>query len=171
VEREAATPRTTSKPRGERNCGFWVCPAPSETRENEAGCAVVDRGRHHQADAGMVVVVRVKEELAKLCALAADLGRRFFLGPIIAGRWAQRIFGGLKKSSGQSVAYQVVLADAAKADANRIYDWVVERAPIRGPEWFERLIDRLYSLEEFPYRCPCSRSKGRGAGDPMSSLW
>ena len=47
----------------------------------------------------------------------------------------------LSGSSGQSVAYQVVLADSAKADANRIYDWVVEQAPVRGPEWFEELID------------------------------
>jgi hypothetical protein len=45
------------------------------------------------------------------------------------------------------VAYQVALADSAKADANRIYDWVVGQAPVRGPEWFEELIDSLYSLE------------------------
>lgn len=55
------------------------------------------------------------------------------------------------------MAYQVVLADAAKAGANRVYDWVVERAPIRGPEWFEQLIDSLYSLERLPYRCPLAR--------------
>jgi plasmid stabilization system protein ParE len=55
------------------------------------------------------------------------------------------------------VAYQVVLADAAKADANRIYDWVVERAPVRGPEWFEELIDSLYTLERLPNRCPIAR--------------
>jgi plasmid stabilization system protein ParE len=55
------------------------------------------------------------------------------------------------------VAYQVVLADTAKADANEIYDWVVERSPIRGPEWFSELIDCLYSLEELPYRCPVAR--------------
>jgi len=55
------------------------------------------------------------------------------------------------------VAYRVVLADAAKADVDRIYDWVIERAPIRGPEWFEELIDGLYSLEELPHRCPLAR--------------
>jgi plasmid stabilization system protein ParE len=60
-------------------------------------------------------------------------------------------------SSWKSVAYQVVLADTAKADANRIYDWVVERAPVRGPEWFEELIQCLYSLEQLPYRCPLAR--------------
>ena len=55
------------------------------------------------------------------------------------------------------MAYQVVLADSAKADANQIYDWVIERAPVRGPEWFEELIDCLYSLEDLPHRCPLAR--------------
>ena len=57
------------------------------------------------------------------------------------------------------MAYQVVLADAAKAEASQIYDWVVARAPIRGPEWFEDLIDSLYSPErELPFRCPFARA-------------
>ena len=30
------------------------------------------------------------------------------------------------------MAYQVALADSAKADANRIYDWVVEQLPSEG---------------------------------------
>jgi plasmid stabilization system protein ParE len=60
-------------------------------------------------------------------------------------------------SSEKNVAYQVVLAETAKADAYQIYDWVVERAPIRGPEWFEELVDCLYSLEQLPYRCPLAR--------------
>ena len=58
------------------------------------------------------------------------------------------------------MAYQVALTDSAKADANQIYDWVTERAPLRGPEWFEELIDCLYSLEEMPYRCPLAREAG-----------
>jgi plasmid stabilization system protein ParE len=63
----------------------------------------------------------------------------------------------LKESFEKGVAYQVVLADAAKADTNQIYDWVVKRAPIRGPEWFEELVECLYSLEELPYRCALAR--------------
>ena len=55
------------------------------------------------------------------------------------------------------MAYQVVLADAAKSDADQIYDWVTERAPLRGPDWFEELMDCLYSLEEMPRRCPLAR--------------
>lgn len=55
------------------------------------------------------------------------------------------------------MAYHVVLGETAKADANQIYDWVVERAPIRGPEWFEELVDGLDCLEQLPYRCPLAR--------------
>ncbi len=55
------------------------------------------------------------------------------------------------------MAYQIVLADTATADANEIYDWVAQRATIRGPEWFEELMDCLYSLESFPNRCPLAR--------------
>ena len=45
------------------------------------------------------------------------------------------------------MAYQVVLADSAKADADRIYDWVVERAPVRGPEWFEETVFAFDQLD------------------------
>ena len=61
------------------------------------------------------------------------------------------------------MAYRVVLADAAKADANQIYDWVVEKAPLAGPEWFEELIDCLYSLAELPNRCPLAREAAEAA--------
>ena len=55
------------------------------------------------------------------------------------------------------MAYKVALTESAKADANRIHDWVIGQAPHRGPPWFEQLIDSLYSLEELPYRCPLAR--------------
>jgi len=55
------------------------------------------------------------------------------------------------------VVWQVALADTAKVDAGRIYDWVVERAPLRGPEWFDELVACLYSLEDMPRRCPLAR--------------
>ena len=45
------------------------------------------------------------------------------------------------------MAYQVALTDSAMADANQIFEWVVQRAAIRGQEWFDELIDCLYSLE------------------------
>lgn len=55
------------------------------------------------------------------------------------------------------MAYQVALADTAKADANSIYDWVSKKAPLRGPEWFEELLDCMYSLAEMPSRCPLAQ--------------
>lgn len=55
------------------------------------------------------------------------------------------------------MAYRVVLAETAKADAHQIYDWVAERSPVRGPEWFEELMEHLNSLEKLPYRCPLAR--------------
>ena len=55
------------------------------------------------------------------------------------------------------MAYQVALADSAKADAERIYDWVTAKAPLRGPVWFQELIDSLYSLDQLPHRCPLAR--------------
>ena len=54
-------------------------------------------------------------------------------------------------------AYQVALVDSAKADARHIYDWILERTPFYGPTWFESLIDKLYSLESQPLRCPLAR--------------
>jgi plasmid stabilization system protein ParE len=53
--------------------------------------------------------------------------------------------------------YQVVLADSAKADANSVYRRVTSEAPVRGPKWFEELMDSLYSLEQLPFRCPLAR--------------
>src|SRR6266516_641359 len=52
------------------------------------------------------------------------------------------------------MAYQVALTDSAKADTDSIYRWVMSQAPGRGPEWFEGLLEALYSLEQLPLRCP-----------------
>ena len=53
--------------------------------------------------------------------------------------------------------FRVALADSAKTDADAIYNWVVERAPPRGPAWFEELLESLASLRRHPYRCPRAR--------------
>jgi mRNA-degrading endonuclease RelE of RelBE toxin-antitoxin system len=34
---------------------------------------------------------------------------------------------------------------------------VVGAAPLRGPIWFEELIESLHSLDRSPYRCPLAR--------------
>ena len=55
------------------------------------------------------------------------------------------------------MAYRIALADSAKEEAEQIYEWIAERAPVRGPEWFEELVDCLHSLADLPYRCPLAR--------------
>ncbi|MGD0910138.1 MAG: type II toxin-antitoxin system RelE/ParE family toxin [Candidatus Acidiferrales bacterium] len=67
--------------------------------------------------------------------------------------------------------YRVVLADSAKADAERLYQWVTERAPLRGPEWFDRLLDSLYSLDHSPNRCPLVQEARRSHREIRNLLY
>jgi len=67
--------------------------------------------------------------------------------------------------------YDVVLADSAKADADSIYRKVVEAAPIRGPEWFEELLDSLRSLKNLPYRRPLAREARRAKREIRNLLF
>lgn len=69
------------------------------------------------------------------------------------------------------MAYQIVLADSAKADAAKIYVWVVGQAPIKGPEWFDGLIDCLSSLEELPFRCPLAREAVNARRMALFEIW
>jgi hypothetical protein len=39
--------------------------------------------------------------------------------------------------------YRVVLADSARADAESLYQWVIQKAPLRGPEWFDKPLFRV----------------------------
>jgi len=59
----------------------------------------------------------------------------------------------LKRNSEKSTEYHVALADSAKADADALYARVVAAAPLRGAEWFEQLLESLYSLRKMPHRC------------------
>ena len=57
------------------------------------------------------------------------------------------------------MVYRVVLADSATHDAYSIY--ADAAASLRGPQWFEHLIDCLDSLGHFPLRCPFAREAER----------
>jgi plasmid stabilization system protein ParE len=59
--------------------------------------------------------------------------------------------------------YRIVIADSAKTDTESIHRWVTEQAPLRGSEWFEKLLDCLYSLAENPGRCPLAPEARRQA--------
>jgi plasmid stabilization system protein ParE len=56
------------------------------------------------------------------------------------------------------MAYSVRLLPRAAEDAERIYRRVVQEAPVRGREWYARLIESLDSLKTYPERCPVVES-------------
>jgi plasmid stabilization system protein ParE len=51
------------------------------------------------------------------------------------------------------MTFRVELSDSALQDAEQLYEWVTEAAPLRGPLWFNRLIAAIESLTTFPERC------------------
>jgi plasmid stabilization system protein ParE len=69
------------------------------------------------------------------------------------------------------MAYQVVLTDTAKADADQLYRWVVDAAPTYGPKWFNQLVLSLQSLDRFPNRCPLAREAHRVRGNVRCMLF
>jgi plasmid stabilization system protein ParE len=53
------------------------------------------------------------------------------------------------------MAYKVALSETAEADLDEILAWLIERhAGLGGLRWFEELESAVYSLREFPQRCP-----------------
>ena len=59
------------------------------------------------------------------------------------------------------MAYSVRLMPRAADDVQRLHRRVIEKAPLDGQEWFNRLIDALYSLETFPERCKAIKGLSR----------
>src|SRR5262245_29661337 len=53
----------------------------------------------------------------------------------------------------RSMAYLVRILQPAERDAEEIYQWMIERAPLHGPEWFNGLHAAIQSLRENPERC------------------
>lgn len=51
------------------------------------------------------------------------------------------------------MAYLVKVLPAAEADAEDIYEWLIKRAPHRGPMWFNGLEAAIASLATNPERC------------------
>ena len=50
--------------------------------------------------------------------------------------------------------FRVEIAKHAEADLEGLYRWVIERAPHRGPIWFNGLERVVLSLDQRPERCP-----------------
>jgi plasmid stabilization system protein ParE len=56
------------------------------------------------------------------------------------------------------MAYRVEFTPRAARDLDELYRWVVENAPLRGTQWFDRLEATILSLAIFPERCPTAES-------------
>ncbi len=52
------------------------------------------------------------------------------------------------------MAYRVEIAPAALRDIEEAYLWLREHSPTRADRWFNGLVAEIYTLEEFPTRCP-----------------
>lgn len=52
------------------------------------------------------------------------------------------------------MAYRVEVAQAAEAELEALYLWVVSRAPSQGAAWFNGLERAVLALDEHPERCP-----------------
>jgi plasmid stabilization system protein ParE len=55
------------------------------------------------------------------------------------------------------MAFRVNVTPQAQRDAEDLYRWVVSQAPLRGPLWFNGLMDIIRSLSLNPRRCPLAR--------------
>jgi plasmid stabilization system protein ParE len=52
------------------------------------------------------------------------------------------------------MTYRVDISPSALKDAEEVYLWMREQSPSRANAWFVGLIDAIFSLENFPARCP-----------------
>ena len=59
--------------------------------------------------------------------------------------------------------YSVALADSAKTDADLLYARIAAAAPLRGPIWFEELLQSVRSLHRMPHAVPALQSPAKSA--------
>jgi plasmid stabilization system protein ParE len=52
------------------------------------------------------------------------------------------------------VKYRVIIQPPAVAEMDDAYLWIAERAPESARKWFNGLEAAIYTLEDFPERCP-----------------
>ena len=50
--------------------------------------------------------------------------------------------------------YLVRLTPTAVSEAEQLYEWLLDNAPDRGPQWYNGLIDKIETLARRPRRCP-----------------
>lgn len=49
--------------------------------------------------------------------------------------------------------YKVILTPEAIQQAEKAFRWIEKRAPENAVRWYDRLLDKIYSLEDLPTRC------------------
>ena len=52
------------------------------------------------------------------------------------------------------MTYRVDISPSALQDAEDAYLWLKERSPDRAGQWYEGLLETIFSLENYPERCP-----------------
>ena len=52
------------------------------------------------------------------------------------------------------MAYRVEITTNAETELEKLYLWVVARAPQQGAKWFNGLEQAVLSLDQHPKRCP-----------------
>jgi plasmid stabilization system protein ParE len=51
------------------------------------------------------------------------------------------------------MTYEVIVMPAAQRELEEAYQWLADQTAQHAPEWYNGLLDALYSLETFPARC------------------
>ena len=50
--------------------------------------------------------------------------------------------------------YNVKITYQAEAETDFAYEWILKSSPLNAYNWFEGLLNAIYSLEYLPERCP-----------------
>lgn len=67
------------------------------------------------------------------------------------------------------MAYRVDISIPVLADAEDAYLWIRFHAPAIAGEWYEGLLAAIFSLENFPLRCPLA-SESKDVGQEVRQL-
>jgi plasmid stabilization system protein ParE len=62
------------------------------------------------------------------------------------------------------MTYKLVIQPSALADLDEAYRWIAQQSPESAADWFNRFVEALFTLEQFPRRCevaPESKFVGR----------
>jgi plasmid stabilization system protein ParE len=50
--------------------------------------------------------------------------------------------------------YSVNITQQALEEFEQAFEWLAQRTPQHAPLWYNRVLDAINSLEQFPTRCP-----------------